>query len=360
LSVGKPGTVALRAPNFAVQNCDLLLSIGARLDNVVTAYNPKKFARSARKIVVDVDAAELNKFPADSGIERKIQADALAFVATLLRLARGEPRRNFESWLDRCAEWKRKYPLDAGAPFPKSGKIGHFHLTKALSEGLPEDALIVTGSSGLGVEFFYTGFANKPGQRVFLTSGLGAMGYGMPAMIGAFMASDRRPFFGVESDGSLMMNLQEMQTIASLNLPLRMFVINNRGYASIRATQRNYFDGRYVGTGPEAQLGLPDLPALAKVFGWEAFVIDDAADLDAGVARAVAHQGGPLLIDVRVVENEALFPKSAALFKEDGTILSMPLEDMSPLLPRDEFRANMIAPLDPASENVPAHLLPKR
>ncbi|PPQ27691.1 hypothetical protein CCR94_19365 [Rhodoblastus sphagnicola] len=350
-------------------------------------------------MVVDVDPAELNKFPEDSGISRKIEADAKIFVETLLRLAKQapesqapgsqapapqkaapekpspisrlsalfrrtkpapapEPASKPDVWLDHCAQWKRKYPLDA-TPFPTSGKIGHFHLTKALSDGLPDNALIVTGSSGLGVEFFYTGFANKPGQRVFLTSGLGAMGYGMPAMIGAYMASDRKPFFGVESDGSLMMNLQEMQTIASQNLPLRMFVINNRGYASIRATQRNYFDGRYVGTGPEARLGLPDLPALAKVFGWEAFVIDDAADLEAGIARAVAHEGGPLLIDVRVVENEALFPKSAALFNEDGTILSMPLEDMSPLLPRDEFRANMIAPLDPASENVPAHLLPK-
>jgi acetolactate synthase-1/2/3 large subunit len=359
LSVGKPGTVALRAPNFAVQNCDLLLAIGARLDNVVTAYNPKKFARSAKKIVVDVDPAELAKFPDESGIERKIEADARDFIDALLRLARKAPRRGFGDWLARCAEWKRKYPLDAGEPFPSSGRIGHFHLTKALSDGLPEQALIVTGSSGLGVEFFYTGFDNKEGQRIFLTSGLGAMGYGMPAMIGAYMASDRRPFFGVESDGSLMMNLQEMQTIASLKLPLRMFVINNRGYASIRNTQRNYFEGRYVGTGPEAKLDLPDFPQLARAFGWDAFVIEDAADLARGVARAVAHQGGPLLIDVRVIENEALFPKSAALFNDDGSILSMPLEDMSPLLPRAEFRANMIAPLDPASENIPAHLLPK-
>ncbi len=183
--------------------------------------------------------------------------------------------------------------MDAGKPFPERGKIGHFHLTKALSDGLPEQALIVTGSSGLGIEFFYTGFDNKEGQRVFLTSGLGAMGYGMPAMIGAYMASDRRPFFGVESDGSLMMNLQEMQTIASLNLPLRMFVINNRGYASIRNTQRNYFEGRYVGTGPEARLGLPDFPELARTFGWDAFVIDDAADLAPGIARGSAMRAAP-------------------------------------------------------------------
>jgi acetolactate synthase-1/2/3 large subunit len=155
------------------------------------------------------------------------------------------------------------------------------------------------------------------------------------------------------------MNLQEMQTIASQKIPLRLFVINNRGYASIRNTQRNYFEGRYVGSGPEAGLDLPDFTEISRTFGWESFVIDDAADLAPGIARAVAHNGGPLLVDVRVIENETLAPKSAALFREDGSILSMPLEDMSPLLPRDEFRANMIVPLDPASESVPDHLLPK-
>ena len=215
--------------------------------------------------------------------------------------------------------------------------------------------MIVTGSSGLAVEFFYTGFQNKRGQRVFLTSGLGAMGYGMPAMIGAYMASDGRPFVGVESDGSLMMNLQEMQTIGTMKAPLRMFVMNNRGYASIRNTQRNYFDGRFVGTGPEARLEMPDFTAVAREFGWDSFVIDDMSNLRAGIRRALAHKG-PLLVDVRLIENEALFPKSAALPQADGSMLSMPLEDMSPLLPRDEFRANMIVPLDPASESVPSHL----
>ena len=352
LSVGKPGVVALRAPNFAVQNSDLVIAIGARLDNVVTAHNPAKFGRHAKKIMIDVDPAELAKFDGVDNFALRLQADARDFIAALTPLARAAKPRDRGAWLARCADWKRRYPINDGAAFPKNGPISHFHLTQALSDELPAQSLIVTGSSGLAIEFFYTGFQNKEGQRVFLTSGLGAMGYGLPAMIGAYMASDRRPFVGIESDGSLMMNLQEMQTIASHKIPLRLFVFNNNGYASIRNTQRNYFDARYVGSGPAGKLDIPDLVALAKTFGWDAFRIEDAGDLHDGLQRALAHDG-PLLVDVKLINDEALFPKSAALPQADGSMRSMPLEDMSPLLPRDEFRANMIVPLDPASEAVP-------
>lgn len=348
LSVGKPGVVALRAPNFAVQNSDLVLAIGARLDNVVTAYSPGKFGRHARKIVVDVDPAELAKFGAGDNISMRIEADARDFIEALLPLARSATPSDRTAWLARCADWKQRYPINDGASFPQTGPIGHFHLTDALSDKLPADTMIVTGSSGLAVEFFYTGFRNKSGQRVFLTSGLGAMGYGLPAMIGAYMASDRRRFVGIESDGSLMMNIQEMQTIATLGLPLCLFVFNNQGYASIRNTQRNYFDGRYVGSGRSGKLDTPDFVALAKVFGWDAFRIDGVEALAEGIERAL-RSPGPLLVDVTLVEDEALFPKSAALPQPDGSMRSMPLEDMSPLLSRAEFQANMIVPLDPAS-----------
>ncbi|MEJ2626017.1 MAG: thiamine pyrophosphate-dependent enzyme [Pseudolabrys sp.] len=216
---------------------------------------------------------------------------------------------------------------------------------------MPEGTLFVTGSSGLAVEVFYLGYRNKPGQRVFLTSGLGAMGYGLPAMIGAGTAAGGKPFVGMEGDGSLMMNAQELQTIRALNLPVRIFVFNNRGYASIRNTQRNYFEGRYVGTGPEARLSFPDLVALAQVHGIPASRIEDAADLDAKV-QAVLAEPGPYLCDVSVVADEVLWPKSSALPQPDGSMLSMPLEDMSPLLSREELRANMLVPLDPASEKI--------
>jgi acetolactate synthase-1/2/3 large subunit len=359
LSVGKPGSVALRAPNFAVQNSDLLLAIGARLDNVVTAFNPARFGRFAKKIVVDVDAAELAKFGPDAQIARAVQADAKAFISALLRAAPRLKRKDRKQWLAQCAKWKANYPINDGKPFPARGPISHYHLTHVLSQHIPEDTLIVTGSSGLAVEVFYTGFQNKPGQRVFLTSGLGAMGYGLPAMIGAGIAFGRKPFVGIEGDGSLMMNIQELQTIRALNLPVRLFVFNNQGYASIRNTQRNYFEGRYVGTGPEARLSFPDLVALANVHGIPAARIDDAADLDAQV-REVLAQPGPFLCDVNVVANEVLWPKSAALPQPDGSMLSMPLEDMSPLLPREELRANMLVPLDPASEKIAASQVLKK
>lgn len=356
LSVGKPGTVALRAPNFAVQNSDLILAIGARLDNVVTAYNPTKFGRQALKVVVDVDPAELGKFPEDMNIARAVCADAKDFISAMLVHKAHIAAKDRSPWLDRCNDWKTRYPINDGAPFPKSGTISHYHLTKVLSDEIPEKTLIVTGSSGLAVEIFHTGFANKPGQRIFLTSGLGAMGYGLPAVIGAGLASGAESIVGIEGDGSLMMNVQELQTIRMLDLPVKLFLFDNRGYASIRNTQRNYFEGRYVGTGPEGLLGLPDFVALAKANGIQSMRIEDAADLVSGVREALA-QRGPLIVDVRLQTDEALWPKSAALPQPDGTIRSMPLEDMSPLLPREEFRANMIVPLDPASENLPEQLI---
>ena len=356
LAVGKPGTVALRAPNFAIQNSDLILAIGARLDNVVTAYNPAKFGRQAPKIVVDVDDAELNKFPADMDIARKVHADARDFIRSMLSQRSRIIPKDRSVWLDRCNDWKTRYAINDGAAFPSSGVINHYHLTKVLSDEIPEDTLIVTGSSGLAVEIFYTGFANKPGQRIFLTSGLGAMGYGLPAIIGAGIASGAKSFVGIEGDGSMMMNIQELQTLRMLNLPVKLFLFNNHGYASIRNTQRNYFEGRYVGTGPEGRLGLPDFVELAKANGIDAMCIDDADQLVAGVREALSKRG-PLIIDVRLQTYEALWPKSAALPQSDGTIRSMPLEDMSPLLPRDEFRANMIVPLDPASEDLPEQLI---
>ena len=325
----------------------------------MTAHSPAKFGRHAQKIVVDVDPNELAKFAGNDGFALRIEADAKHFIEAMLPAARAMPPRDRVAWLARCADWKERYPINDGAPFPTSGPISHFHLTQILSEELPEGATIVTGSSGLAVEFFYTGFQTKVGQRVFLTSGLGAMGYGLPAMIGAYMASNGKPFFGIESDGSLMMNLQEMQTIATLRLPLRLVVFNNGGYASIRNTQRNYFEGRYVGSGPASKLEIPDFHALAKTFGWDAFRLDTVEDLRAGILRARDH-AGPLLVDVHVMQDEALFPKSAALPQADGSMRSMPLEDMSPLLPRDEFRANMLVPLDPASEAVPEHLIVRR
>jgi acetolactate synthase-1/2/3 large subunit len=349
LSVGNVGSVALRAGNFAVQNSDLILAIGARLDNIVTAFSPANFGRTAKKVVVDIDPAELAKFDSESNFVRKIHADAGNFMEAMLADSRlGSPVRS--DWLTRCSGWKRRYPINDGKPFPAQGPISHYHLTKVLSDEIQNGELIVTGSSGLAVEFFHAGFGNKSGQRILITCGLGAMGYGLPAAIGASVAYGDKPFVGIEGDGSFMMNVQELQTIRSQQIPVRMFVFNNYGYASIRNTQRSYFSGRFVGTHPEAGLGLPDLVALSIANGIPASRVSDASELR-DMVRYVLSQPGPYICDVIVRSDEPLWPKVAALPRPDGSITSMPLEDMSPLLPREELRSNMIDPLDPASEN---------
>jgi acetolactate synthase-1/2/3 large subunit len=346
LYVGRPGVVAARSANFAVQNCDLLISVGCRLDNIITAYNPLGFARHAKKVVVDIDQNELERH--EMPIDLTILADAEDFLSAW-RQAAFNPAPKSE-WLNRCQLWKKRYPPLDGRSF--SGQsISHYQFVDALSDGAPEDNLVITGSSGLAVEVFYTSFRNKPGQRLFLTSGLGAMGYGLPAVIGACLGADRKPTIGVESDGSLMLNLQELYTLKKLNLPIILIVMNNDGYASIRNTQRNYFDSRYIATGPESGLLFPDWQQLFKSIGLPSMCIDQAAELADGLAFAMS-QSGPFICEVRLQPNEALSPKVAAMPQEDGSMLSMPLEDMSPLLDLFTLESEMLIPLTETSSKV--------
>jgi acetolactate synthase-1/2/3 large subunit len=337
--------VALRAPNFAVQNCDLLISIGSRLDNIITAYNPRGFARGARKVVVDVDRHEIEKL--DMEIDLKLEADAACFVQALLALSASLAKPDIAPWRERCAGWKERYGIANEMNFPERGEVGHFQFMDALSEAIPADTLVCTGSSGLAVEVFYTVFRNKPGQRVFLTSGLGSMGYGLPAAIGSCFANGCRPMVAIESDGSLQLNIQELATLRAFDLPISLVILNNQGYASIRNTMRNYFSGRYVGTGPEAGLFLPDLEEVARTYGIPFRRITDVSELAS--LPAMMRTKGPLLVDARLAPNESLAPKVAALPQPDGSMISMPMEDMSPLLPLDSLKDEMLVPLTEAS-----------
>ncbi|WP_447591947.1 thiamine pyrophosphate-binding protein [Aquipseudomonas campi] len=348
LYVGRPGVVALRAPNFAIQNADLLISIGCRLDNIITAYAPRDFARNARKVVVDVDSNEITKL--DMSIDVAVTSDAADFIAALVTTLNSAEFRRPE-WLERCSDWKARYGVNDGRPFPSAGAISHFQFADALSEAVPADTLVSTGSSGLAVEVFYTVFRNRPGQRVFLTSGLGAMGYGLPAAIGACFANGRKPMVAVESDGSLQLNIQELATLRGFNLPICLVVMNNGGYASIRNTQRNYFESRYVGTGPEAGLWMPDLEEVARAYHLPFKRIRDVSELAEGLVEAVA-QPSPMIVEVMLMSDEALSPKVAAIPQADGSMTSMPLEDMSPLLPLEVLEAEMAGRLAQVSRQV--------
>jgi len=341
LYIGRPGVVAARAPNFAIQNSDCLISIGCRLDNVVTAYNPAGFARAAKKIVVDVDINELDRH--QMPIDVKVCTSAISFLEAWTENM--PVLQDLSTWRAKCLDWKYRYtPMD-GKTFDAKGPIAHFELADKLSDAIGEDQLVVTGSSGLAVEVFYTAFRNKKGQRMFLTSGLGSMGYGLPAAIGACIGSGGKPTVCVESDGSLMLNLQELATLKQLNLPITLVVMNNNGYASIRNTQRNYFDHRYIGSGPQSGLFIPDLMSIAAALGIDCLRVSDASEL-----KATFFTGRMRIIEVILEENVALSPKVSAMPQPDGSMISMPLEDMSPLLPRSVLRNEMLIPLHPLSE----------
>jgi acetolactate synthase-1/2/3 large subunit len=346
LYVGRPGVVAARSPNFAVQNCDCLISIGCRLDNVITAYNPKGFARNAQKIIVDVDQNELDRHELE--VVLPILSDAMHFIDSWLDNIE-LPTARWDEWRAQCLDWKKRYtPLD-GRQFDSIGPMSHYQFVETISDAIPENQLVITGSSGLAVEVFYTAYRNKSGQRMFLTSGLGSMGYGIAAAIGACIGAGRIPTVCVESDGSLMLNLQELATLKALNLPITVVVMNNGGYASIRNTQRNYFEERYLGTGPASGLFIPNFVEVAKGMGLGAQDINLPSQL-----MEAFDVTGPRLLNVHLKTDEVLSPKVAAIPQPDGSIISMPLEDMSPLLSLEQLKAEMISGIDKTSEKVRA------
>jgi acetolactate synthase-1/2/3 large subunit len=343
LYVGRPGVVAARAPNFAIQNCDCLISIGCRLDNIITAYNPRGFARNAKKIVIDVDQNEIERHQMD--ITLPILSDAKVFLEACLasNISSGA---NWDTWRKKCIDWKSRFtPID-GKKFDPDAPISHYEFVETISDAIPKNQLVITGSSGLAVEVFYTVYRNKIGQRMFLTSGLGSMGYGVAAAIGACIGAGRVPTVCVESDGSLMLNLQELATLKALNLPITVVVMNNGGYASIRNTQRNYFESRYLGTGPASGLFIPDFVEVARGMG---LVAEDINNIDE-LKNSFGSTGGPRLLNVHLMRDEVLSPKVAAIPQPDGSIISMPLEDMSPLLTLDQLKAEMLVGIDPISE----------
>jgi acetolactate synthase I/II/III large subunit len=340
LCVGRPGVVAGRAANFAVQNCDLLIAIGSRLDNIITAYNPRGFARAAKKVVVDVDPREIEKL--DMDIAMAVPVDALRFVEAVLSDAVSEQCGTKTTWVSRCQSWKQRYAAEPTIAPP--GVITHQAFVAALSSAAPSESVVGTGSSGLAVEAFYLGFRNKQGQRVFLTSGLGSMGYGVPAALGACLAAGARPMICVEGDGSLMLNIQELATLKGQGLPICLIVMNNGGYCSIRNTQRNYFDSRFMGTDPAHKLWMPDLAKVAAAFDLPCVTVVNPETLEDDLRNALALPR-PCIVDVHLATEEQLAPKAAALPQSDGSMLSMPLEDMSPLLSLTDLEREMVVPL---------------
>ena len=342
LCAGRPGAIAPRWANFALQNSDFLLVLGARLDMAMTAYAHERFARGAAKVMVDIDEAEIRKMRMD--IELPVVGDVKDFLeAVAAELETASPLPGFSAWRDRIAGWKQRYPLVLPEHRGTEGPVSLYHFTEALSSAMEEGDVIATGSAGFSVELFLLGLRIKRGQRCFHNRGTGSMGFGLPAAIGACLEAGRRRTICVEGDGGLQMNVQELATLASQQLPVKCFVVNNSGYASIRASQRNYFN-RLVGADPQSGLHLPSLRKVAAAYELAYQCIENGADLQARI-DAVLATPGPVICEVLVPPEEPRIPRVATRQGANGKMSSSPLEDLFPFLDRDELRSNMSIPL---------------
>jgi acetolactate synthase I/II/III large subunit len=338
---GKPGTVASRGANYTLQNADLLLSIGARLDVPVTGFDRTQFARAAQVVVVDIDPTEINKLGAV--VDLPICADAGAFISGVLERSGTIAAVDRTAWLERCTDWKTRYPVILPEYWERADFVNTYAFSSVLADELDGNDLIIPGSSGVGIDTFWLAFAVKQGQRLFSTGGLGAMGFGLPASIGGCLASGRKRTISVDGDGGFQLNIQELETVVRLDLPIKFFVINNDGYASIRASQNNHFHGNLVGSDASSGLTLPDLMKIGAAYGIATERITENAGLKAGI-RAALDRPGPVLCEVVVAPDQAIGPRVSSALRPDGTIVSRPLEDLWPFLDRDELRANMLIP----------------
>lgn len=336
---GRPGTIGTRGGNFAVQNSDVLLVLGSRLNIRQTGYAWKSFARAAYKIWVDVDAAELNRPTIKP--DMPVHADLKDFFTEMQDQFTDWDSKRHSKWLAWCKECNQKYP----AVLPKhrefTGRINPYHFMGTLFENLGADDVVITGNATACIVSFQAGKI-KMGQRLFSNSGSASMGYDLPASIGAAVAGDGRQVICLAGDGSLQLNIQELQTVIHYQLPLKIFVLNNNGYLSIRTSQKGFFGG-VVGEGPESDVTFPDFIKLAQAYGFQTHRLD-SADFENGL-REVLSTKGPVLCEVMLDPAQGFEPRQSSRPLPDGRIVSAPLEDMFPFLDRDELASNMLIPL---------------
>jgi acetolactate synthase-1/2/3 large subunit len=336
---GRPGSLAPRGANFTLQNSDLLLVVGSRLDMAMTAYAHERMARAAVKIMVDIDPAEIRKMK--TPIHLPIVADAKTFLGELKARSDTVHGHSWQPWIEKCKEWKARYPLVLPEHRNLPNYLSMYHFSEALSDELAPGDVIVPGSSGFAIEIFLLCLKIKQNQRCFHNRGTGSMGFALPAAIGAAVASGHRTIC-VDGDGGFQMNIQELATVERLGLPIKCFVANNDGYASIRASQSGYFK-QLVGADRTSGMTLPDLGEVTRAYGLPFIRITDKGDLNRQI-RGVLEMKGPAVCEVMVAPNEERTPRAASYIRQDGSMGSKPLEDLFPFLPREEFHSEMIIP----------------
>lgn len=360
LYVGRGGIMGDRAGNFAVQNSDLVFAIGNRLSIRQVGYNWKTWAREAYVIMNDVCEDEMKK--PTLHVDMPVWADAKELLEKMAaRLEKtGEKVFTGNDWIERCQQWKKNYPVVLPKHYEDKNHANVYAFIKELSSRLSEGQVTVVGNGSACVVGSHA-YVIKKDQRFIINSAIASMGYDLPAAIGAAVAEHGdKALYGrsltddsvkdiilVTGDGSIQMNIQELQTVIHHKMPIKIFLINNQGYHSIRQTQTNLFNKNFVGIGPQSgDLSFPDMSKLAPAYGYPYLSCDGNDKLDETIDKALGMKG-PVICEIFVSTEQNFEPKSSTKRLEDGTLVSPPLEDLAPFLDRDEFRKNMV--IDPIS-----------
>lgn len=340
LFFGRPGILGERPANFIMQNSDLFLVLGTRMGIRICGYAYETVAREATKVMVDVDPNELNKPTFRPDV--KVECDAGEFLRAVTDALPSLPPQ--EDWLAYCRRVKAKYPVVLPEHRSRTDYVSSYVLPEKLMQYAPDPVTLIT-SNGIAYTSTFQAIPIKKGMRMFSNEACASMGYGLPAAIGAHFACGGEVIC-MEGDGSIQMNLQELQTLLTYQIPMKLFVYNNAGYLSIKTTQKAFFGGKFMGSEASSGVVLPSLEKLAAAYGLPYFKLENNQELDAKLSQIFATPS-PVLVEVMLDPFEVLGPKAASKKLPDGRMVSAPLEDMAPFLPRDEFKENMIIkPLD--------------
>mgnify|MGYP000963123646 FL=1 len=344
LYVGRAGNMGDRPGNWAIQNADLVVAIGTRISIRQVGYNWKTWAREAEVIMVDVDQAELKK--PTLHVDMPIWADAKDFLEKMDKAITDTPIYFGEEWLTACQRWKKNYPVVQPRQWEENGTTANVYaFVKYMSSRLPENSLTAV-SNGACCVVGHQAYEIKKGSRFANNSAIASMGYGLPAAIGTCIGGNCNQTICLEGDGSIMMNLQELQTILTNKLPIKIFMINNSGYHSIRITQSNLFsEHSKVGIGEESgDLSFPDFKKISEAFGYPYYSACSNKEMKEVVDKVLSLDG-PVFCEIFTDTEQRWEPKSSTKRLEDGTLVSPPLEDLAPFLPREELKEIMFIPL---------------
>jgi acetolactate synthase-1/2/3 large subunit len=350
LLYGRAGVYGQRSANFVLQNCDYLLSIGNRMAVPQVGYDITELAREAKIAVVDIDTSELEKY--SERYNKVVCADAKHFLKHLLKQLDQKPvlRDHYSAWINRCNKYRADFPWIDKEHADTNGFINSYRFMERLNTYFKPNQIVVT-DMGTALLSGHQVLKLKPGQRLMTSTGLGEMGYGLPAALGASFATNRGEVLCLNCDGGMMMNIQELQTIAHYQLPIKIIVFNNDGYLMIKHTQKNIAKGRYAGVNKNSGVSCPDFSKVAFAFGFPAWQIRTWEDVDKMIPEFMNCQT-PAICEVFMDPEQFFVPKLGLSAQKDGSLISPTLEDLSPFLDREILAENMLNGLHPKSKQI--------